>query len=652
MAGHLDSESVPLLDSLITATRSLGQDPSLVLHGGGNSSVKARWRDITGAVIPALLVKGSGHDMAVITEEGFAPLRLERIRELLPPTQIGDLEFADELRCAGLDSRAPAASVETLVHAFLPHTAVLHSHADVVLAVTNTANCLEHLEQVFGRDVLVVDYAMPGPDLGAAVKTAWEDSPVDTAELRGMVVREHGLFTFGDTPEEALAHHRELVAKAEGYVRQRRPQLMEVADFPTPAAQELASLRRQISEAAGYSLVMRRSADEEVSRFINDSELVNACQKGPATPDHVIWTRNRPMLGVDLDRYCEESHEYFRQHSQRRDVDLIELDPAPRVVLDRRLGLLSLGRNAREARISEDIYRHTISTITDARILGGYEPADAGHVFDLEYWAPQQEKLKRANQHAPLAGRIALVTGAASGIGRACAEKLLDAGATVVGWDISEKVTTTFESPEWLGMQVDVTKEGAQEAALNELVRALGGLDIVVVSAGIFPAAQHLNELDFSMWRRTMAINVDAVTELYGLVHPLLKESFGGGRVVVIASKNVAAPGPGAAAYSSSKAALTQLSRVAALEWAPDGIRVNMLHPDAVFDTALWTEDLLNQRAEHYGMSIEEYKRRNLLSAEVTSAAVGRLATAVASDLFDVTTGAQIPVDGGNQRVV
>ncbi|EYR62289.1 hypothetical protein N866_09875, partial [Actinotalea ferrariae CF5-4] len=242
--------------------------------------------------------------------------------------------------------------------------------------------------------------------------------------------------------------------------------------------------------------------------------------------------------------------------------------------------------------------------------------------------------------------------GAASGIGRGCAAALLDAGAAVVGWDLSPGVATAFDSPDWLGLQVDVTDAEAVDAALAAGVDHFGGLDVLVVAAGIFPSSQPLADLPPETWRRTMAVNVDAVALLYGRVHPLLRLAPAGGRVVVVASKNVAAPGPGAAAYSASKAALTQLSRVAALEWAPDGIRVNLVHPDAVFDTGLWTPELLAARAEHYGMSVDDYKRRNLLRTEVTSAAVGRLVLAMADDTFACTTGAQVPIDGGNERVI
>jgi NAD(P)-dependent dehydrogenase (short-subunit alcohol dehydrogenase family) len=251
-----------------------------------------------------------------------------------------------------------------------------------------------------------------------------------------------------------------------------------------------------------------------------------------------------------------------------------------------------------------------------------------------------------------LTGQVALITGAASGIGRGCAAELLEAGARVVGWDLSATVGDTFDHPNYLGLQLDVTDAGAVADALARQVDEFGGLDILVVAAGIFPTSANLGELTAAAWRRTMSVNVDAVMELYGQAHPLLAAGFPYGRVVLIASKNVAAPGPGAAAYSSSKAAVTQLTRVAALEWANEGIRVNMLHPDAVFDTGLWAPELLAARAGHYGVSIEEYKHRNLLHTEITSAAVGRLATALCTETFACTTGAQIPIDGGNERVI
>ena len=647
-----DDAVVDLLDELVEVSRILGSDPRLVLHGGGNTSVKTLHRDVTGRDVAVLLVKGSGHDLATIGPEGFATLRLERLRELLPPTRIGDLALLNELRCALVVADAPDPSVETLVHALLPSAAVLHSHADAILALTDTEDGERRVHQVYGDSVVVVPYAMPGPDLAAACQAAWDEQKEESTV--GLVVLRHGVFALGDSPRQALVNHDRLIAAAEAYLHVHAAQVIapEGVALADVDPVELATFRAELSALAGKPLVVRRSTDDDVARFVRDPALLDATGYGPLTPDHVIWTKRVPLVGAELSRYADGYRAYFAEHEHRRDVPLTMLDPAPRVVLDERLGMLTAGRNAREALITEDIYRHTMTGIATAERLGGYRAASAGHVFDLEYWELQQRKLARRDTHRPLAGQVALVTGAASGIGRACAHALLEAGASVVGWDLAGSVVDAFASPEWLGLRVDVTDDDAMEQALRTGVERFGGLDVLVVAAGIFPTSQPLGEMPMSTWRRTMAVNLDAVAALYGYAYPLLRLAPTHGRVVVVASKNVRAPGPGAAAYSASKAALTQLSRVAALEWAPEGIRVNMVHPDAVFDTGLWTPELLAARAENYGMSVAEYKRRNLLRTEVTSAAVGRLVLAMADDTFACTTGAQVPIDGGNERVI
>jgi|694.fasta_scaffold130237_1 rhamnose utilization protein RhaD (predicted bifunctional aldolase and dehydrogenase)/NAD(P)-dependent dehydrogenase (short-subunit alcohol dehydrogenase family) len=655
MPGTIESESNALVDELIAASREIGGDPRLVLQGGGNTSVKVGWRDVTGKSIPALLIKGSGHDLGTIDRAGFAALRLHRLRELLPPTRIDSADLDNELRCALLEQQSPDPSLETLVHAALPHAAVLHSHADSLLAITNTPRGAERVREIWGDRILVVEYAMPGPELAAACHAAWIGAESRHDVLEGIVVLHHGLFTFADTPAGALALHRQIIDSADQYLE--RDTATEPVE-PQPAKADplaIARLRREISEAIGTSIILRCATSERITDFVSDPVMLAAAGRGPLTPDHVIWTGHSPMVGRDLDAYRDAYDQYFTEHCTSVPEGVatpLRLPAAPRVILDPTLGLATVGRNGAEAKAVQRIYLHTMDAIAASESLGGYTPADPQHVFDLEHWPAQREKLVRKDAQLSLGGHIALVTGAASGIGRACAEVLLAAGACVIGWDISPEVSSTFDSENWHGVGVDVTDATAVRHALAEGVAIFGGLDIVVVAAGVFPQAQHLAVLDPGEWRRTMTINVDSVAALYSEVHPLLKESPAGGRVIVIASKNVAAPGPGAAAYSASKAALVQLSRVAALEWAADGIRVNQVHPDAVFDTALWTPELLNKRAEHYGMTVDQYKRRNLLGAEVTSKVVAQAVRALADDTFSCTTGAQLPVDGGNDRVI
>jgi rhamnose utilization protein RhaD (predicted bifunctional aldolase and dehydrogenase)/NAD(P)-dependent dehydrogenase (short-subunit alcohol dehydrogenase family) len=630
------------LDELVYGSRLIGQDPDLVLHGGGNTSVKIVRPDLTGRPVEILYVKGSGWDLATIEEAGFAPLRLDRLRELLTLDRLPDERMMNELRCALVDSSAPDPSVEALLHALLPHVAVLHSHADAIVTLTNTADGAGLVREIYGDRVVSVPYVMPGFALARRCAELYPAAAHDGTV--GMVLRNHGLFTFGANTEEAYRRHIELVAEAED--RLRAPTTVHIgqtAAVGRPTMAELAGFRAGLSAVAGAPMIVSRYPEPFVAR----PDLAAVATRGPATPDHVIRTKRVPMIGRDLARYAEDYRAYFAEHAAGRDLTM--LDPAPRIVLDPALGLLAAGRRVRDADIAADIYRHTIRIIERAEALGGYRALPAVDLFDVEYWVLEQAKLRRDNASGPLTGEVALVTGAASGIGRACAEALLARGAAVVGLDLTP---TPTERPDYLGVAVDVTDGPAVAAALESAVERFGGLDIVVPCAGIFPGAQRIGELDPSTWRRTMAVNADAVANLFTATHPLLCQAPRGGRVVLIASKNVPAPGPGAAAYSASKAAVTQLARVAALEWAADRIRVNVVHPDAVFDTGLWTEDILAARAAHYGLTVAEYKRRNLLGAEVTSAGVARVVAELCTDTFAATTGAQIPVDGGNERVI
>jgi len=328
------------------------------------------------------------------------------------------------------------------------------------------------------------------------------------------------------------------------------------------------------------------------------------------------------------------------------------LDPAPRVVLDAKLGLAAAGRNAREAAIVEELYDHTIDVILRAEALGGWRAVGEQHLFDIEYWDLEQAKLRKADAPALFAGEIVLVTGAASGIGKACVEAYLKRGAAVAGFDRNPAIETMWKRADFLGVACDLTNEKQINAALDAAVKRYGGVDMLVLNAGIFPSSQPLQDIAADTWKQTMAVNVEAPLQLMQLCHPLLKLAPRGGRIVVIGSRNVPAPGPGAGAYSASKAALNQLARVAALEWAKDGIRINSLHPDAVYDTGLWTPELLAARAKAYNLTVEQYRKKNLLKTEVSSKDVAELAAEMCGPLFARTTAAQVPVDGGNERVV
>jgi rhamnose utilization protein RhaD (predicted bifunctional aldolase and dehydrogenase)/NAD(P)-dependent dehydrogenase (short-subunit alcohol dehydrogenase family) len=634
-----ESHSDPL-DACVYGSRLLGGEPGLVLHGGGNTSVKVAIEDITGRTVDVLYVKGSGWDLAIIERAGFAPLRLDRLRELLAVPSLPDSRMMNELRCALLDASAPDPSVETLLHAVLPHPAVLHSHADAVITLTNLNK--PRIEEVFRDRVVVIPYVMPGFRLA---RMCAELFPRYAGEgTIGMVLMNHGLFTFGDDTKQAYERHIALVSDAEAYLSQHPSASVSIPVSPV-SARDVAGIRKQIADTVGHPVIVSRYTDDATMAFVNRPDLAHVATQGPAVPDHVIRTKRVPLIGRDVAGYAADYRRYFDEHARE---GLTMLDPAPRIVLDPALGMLSVGRRAKDADIARDIYAHTIDIIERAEMLGGYRALPPNDLFDVEYWELEQAKLRRAGQPAEFTGEIALVTGAASGIGWACADALRAKGASVIGLD----VTPTDSRVDYLGLQVDVTDMAAVQTAIGCAVHRFGGVDMVVASAGVFPADTRIAELDPVLWRRTILVNAEAIATLLTQVHPLLKLAPRRGRVVVIGSKNVPAPGPGAAAYSASKAAVTQLARVAALEWADDNIRVNTVHPDAVFDTGLWTAEVLSQRARHYGLSISEYKRRNLLGIEITSAAVGRLVAEMCSDTFAYTTGAQVPIDGGNERVI
>ncbi len=641
------------LGQRVYTSRLLGRAPALVLHGGGNTSVKGVETDLFGDTLELLYVKGSGHDLRTIEAGAFAPLRRESVLRLAELESLSDVAMGRELRKALTDPEAPSPSVEAILHAAIGAKYVDHTHADAVIAISNSPGGTVRVRDLAGDDVIVMPYVMPGFRLA---KAFIEDYlPSITADTLGVILLHHGVITFGASARASYERMIELVTRAEHYLQARSAWRIEVPDDAPPATTQrlaLARLRADVARAAGRPMLVRAHHDPLALAFARRDDVAQISQQGPATPDHVIRTKRVPLLGRDVEAYAVAYQAYVAELQQATQEGVTAVDPAPRVVLDPELGMLAIGTDALDLSITADLYRHTMEIILRATALGGYQALPARDVFDVEYWYLEQAKLQRPETAAAFAGEVALVTGAASGIGKACVESLLRRGAAVVGLDIDPAIETCFERPDYLGLLCDVTDETQVEAAFERGVRTFGGLDMLVLNAGIFPSARKVVELDSATWRRVMSVNLDANLVFLRQAHALLALAPRRGRVAIIGSKNVPAPGPGAAAYSASKAALNQLARVAALEWASDGIRINSLHPDAVFDTALWTEALLQSRAQHYGMTVEAYKRKNLLRVEVTSHHVAELAAAMCGPLFECTTGAQLSVDGGNERVI
>lgn len=636
----------------VYTSRLLGRDKSLVLHGGGNTSVKLEEPDLFGARRELLYVKGSGWDLETIEPAGFAPVELDYARRLAGLPALSDPQMVNELATHTLRAGAPAPSVETILHAILPHRYVDHTHADAVLSVSNSPDGEQRVRDIYGDKVVVIPYVMAGFDLAALC--AREYPRQKTGNTAGMVLLSHGLFSFGAEARESYELMIELVSMAEKYLAGRKA--WSVGLPPAAAApfkrEAAAQLRADVSTAAGFPLLCRCNDAPQFLGFARHPELARISQGGPATPDHVLRTKPVPMLGRNVAAFVASYKGYFERNAKTAKQPRTMLDPAPRMALDPEFGLAAFGRTAKDVRIVEELYEHTIDVILRAEALGGWRALAERHVFDIEYWDLEQAKLRKAGSPPAFAGEIVLVTGAASGIGKACAESFLRRGAAVIGLDLNPAIAAQWSRPDYLGLVCDLADPRDISRSVDHAVKHFGGVDMLVLNAGIFPASQAVQDIGGDLWRKAMTVNVEANLLLMQACHALLKLAPRGGRIVVIGSKNVPAPGPGAGAYSASKAAMNQLARVTALEWAKDGIRINTIHPNAVYDTALWTDEVLAARAKAYGLSVAQYKKNNLLRTEVSSQDVAELAAEMCGPLFAKTTAAQVPVDGGNERVV
>src|SRR6187431_582330 len=640
----------------VYTSRLLGREPALVLHGGGNTSVKVREPNLFGESEHLLYVKGSGWDLATIEAKGFAPVRMDTLLKLAALEQLSDTDMVRVQKAAMTDPNAPTPSVEAILHALIPFDFVDHTHSDAVVAISNTPGGEETIKRVLGERVLYIPYVMPGFALARLVYELTRDT--NWSKYDGMVLQHHGIFSFANDGRESYERMIRLVTAAEDFLSEKGALKAEPAAAPAqPEAahtlQELATLRKAVSLEAGAAMLALLDGSAHALAYANAPRVAEISGRGPLTPDHVIHTKRTPMLlGNDaaeaLASYTKAYVEYFQRNAS---AGLVALDPAPKWVVWPEHGVVSFGASAKRAGVVADIVRHTMRAQGWAETLGGWQALPERDIFDVEYWELEQAKIKKSGTRLALEGKVALVTGAASGIGKACVDALRAQGAAVVGVDLNPAVESNWKGADVLGLVADLTERAAVDAAVAACVRRFGGLDIVVANAGIFPASANIDSLQDDTWHKTLDINLTSQMYLFRAAAPYLRLGLDPA-IVVVASKNVAAPGPGAAAYSASKAATTQLARVAALELGPRGVRVNMVHPHAVMDTALWTPEILASRAKHYGMTVEQYKRNNLLKVEVKSKDVAELVAAMAGPLFAKTTGAQVPIDGGSDRII
>lgn len=648
-----DSEAAKYSDPVelrAYSSRMLGADSDLVLHGGGNTSVKVERKNFFGEQETILYVKGSGYDLATIPKEGFSPVRLDVLLKLAALDELSDTDMVREQRVALIDPGAPNPSVEAILHGLIPFKFVDHTHTDAVVTITNNKNREAILSEIYGDDILILPYAMPGFVLAKQVYQATKD--IDWSKLKGIILLNHGVFTFHDDAKTAYANMIDIVSRAEDYIRAKTDNNVAAA-----AAQfdpiKLATLRSEMSRLMGKPMLAKFNDSESAAGFAKLDNIDAIANRGPVTPDHIIHTKQVPLIAGDkplddLNQFVENYENYFRRNN---DQGLTQLDPLPRWSVFKGEGTVAFGPNIKRVNVVHDISEHTVKCIQYGEGMGGWHPLDEKNLFEVEYWELEQAKLKKKSVDPEFMGKVAVVTGAASGIGRAIAEKFVADGACVLALDINPEISDLFSAPNTMGIVCDVTDNKSIEKALSEAVKNFGGIDIVVSNAGSFPPGAKIESLDNEVWDKVIKMNLTSHQRVMKAAIPYLKLGVDP-TFLIVASKNVPAPGPGASAYSAAKAGLTQLGRVSALELGECGIRVNMIHPNQVFDTGIWTEEVLQQRASHYGLSIDEYKRNNILKAEVTSKDVADLVAFMSSKKFLKTTGAQIPIDGGNERVI
>jgi len=596
----------------VYSSRLLGTYEDLVMHGGGNTSVKATVADFFGNDVEVLFVKGSGWDLKTIEEPGFPAIRLHETQLLAQLPTLSDTDMTTQLRALMLDPGAPSPSVEAILHAILPAKFVDHTHTDAVVTLSNNPKGQQLLEELY-PDCLILPYVMPGFILSKQVNDALKVT--DISKYKGMILMHHGLFTFADDAKTAYENMIALVSRGEQYIasngKNSHPVRAQSIDL-----MDLAQIRKAVSVARGSAQLAVLDSSTDAQGFAALSNVDDIATRGPITPDHVIRTKRIPVIieespGDGVPAIAEFTQDYRNYFEEFGDDSLTILDQAPRFGIWRNCGSIAFGSSLKECGIISDIVRHTRWAIQTGESLGGWEALPPRDIFELEYWVLEQAKLgKSSGPEKPHQGKVALVTGASNGIGKACCDALKSDGATVVGVDIQKDVVETLAEKGMLGICSDLTDEEAIADAIKTVISQYGGLDILVCNAGIFKSGELIEDLSSDAWSETISINLTATQKLLKAAIPYLKIGVMPS-ILVVGSRNYAAPGPGAAAYSVSKAGITQLARVAALELAGDGVRVNIVHPDAVFDTALWTEEALAKSAQRYGLTVEEYKTRN-----------------------------------------
>ncbi|MBI1821287.1 MAG: bifunctional rhamnulose-1-phosphate aldolase/short-chain dehydrogenase [Nitrospirae bacterium] len=670
------------VEAVVYASRLIGQNPNLVLWGGGNSSMKVNGIDHTGKKVRILWIKGSGSDMRTITGKQFCPLRLEELLPLFSRKDMSDDEMvAYQAKCS-LDPSAPKASIETLLHAFIPAPHVYHTHADAICALTDTVNGGKLIQRVFGKRLLVIPYYRPGFKLSRTVGEALRKNP----EIEGLILDKHGLITWGNEAKGAYLKTIEFNSIAEDYiyprVKRKRPfggpvpkrfiSRAKAYDRQKDLASALLMIRGAVSSSK--KMVLLHDDRPSVLEFVNSKEGAQLSRIGPFTPDHLMHVKPKPLfldgvippmgdrnalknrISQSIEKYRQDYEDYFNQY---KSPNVTMLDPNPRIILIPGAGMVTTGKDLKAASIVRDLYLHTIDVIKMAGAIDRFSFLSKREICDFEYWPMENYKLTLLPPEKEFSRQVVLVTGGSRGIGRSICEFFLREGANVIMTDIDlarlEQAREDFKNEILSGqlavVEMDVTQPKSVEEAYAACLLKYGGLDIVVSNAG-YAKSCPVDQLQLADWEKSFQVNATGHFLVSKRAIQIFKEQGIGGNIIFISTKNVLAPGKDFGAYSASKAAETQLARILAIENGEYGIRVNIINPDGVFlDSGLWNKEVRSERAKAHGISLNQvedfYAKRNILKTKVLPEDVARAVLFLASSRSAKTTGSIIPVDGG-----
>ena len=647
-------------------TRLLGQDPKLVLHGGGNTSVKTVVKDMLGEDEEVICIKGSGWDMGYIEPAGLPAVKLAPLRKLRALDKLSDEDMVNYQRINLLDSGAPNPSVETLLHAFLPHKFIDHVHSTAVLSLVDQPDGEAMAREVYGDKVAYVPYTIPGFVLAKSVADVFDKNP----NVEGLVLLQHGIFTVGDSAKQAYERMIHFVTLAEERLGRQRKQRAKaqlpsnLASLPeiAPILRGAVALEKNASAGTAKRQILNFRTGPAILDYVNGAELARYSQQGVVTPDHTIRTKNWPLLvpapeagkleewkkdvQAAVDAYVAHYHAYFARNNDKSSQKKKELDPLPRVILVPGIGLFGVGASAKDAAIAADIAENTVEVITDAEAIGEFKPISEFDMFEVEYWSLEQAKLGKSNEKT-LARQVAVITGGGSGIGAATAKAMAKQGAEVAildrDLDAAKSVAKAIGGKA-LAVRCDVTDPKSVRAAFDAVAAAFGGVDIVVSNAGAAWQGT-IGQVDDETLRKSFELNFWAHQAVAQQATRIMQAQGTFGCLLFNTSKQAVNPGKDFGPYGLPKAATLFLVKQYALDHGKDGIRANAVNADRI-RSGLLTDEMVAARSKARGVSEADYMAGNLLKREVTADDVADafvyLATATK------TTAAVVTVDGGN----